>query len=269
VAQKKVWARELQVKFGLSITKSCQVVMMSRRAYYYEPKLLDDTDIIEALNSLVEKHHRWGFPKCFKRLKTLGYGWNHKRVYRVYTALKLNLRRKTKRRVPNRNPEPLAVPALLGNTWSMDFMSDRLQSKVRFRTFNVIDDFSREVLGIDIATTMPSLRVIRYLDQLADWHGYPKKIRVDNGSEFTSDVFTNWAKAHEITIDYIQPGCPYQNAYIERFNRTYRGDVLDAYIFQNLNEVKQLTQDWIEIYNNERPHDSLNDMTPVEYKNVA
>lgn len=120
----------------------------------------------------------------------------------------------------------------------MDFMSDSLHNKVRFRTVNVIDDFNREVLGIDIATSMSSLRVIRYLDQLAEWHAYPEKIRVDNGSEFTSEVFVNWAKAHDIMIDYIKPGCPYQNAYIERFNLTYRDDVLDGYIFNNLNEVK-------------------------------
>jgi len=111
--------------------------------------------------------------------------------------------------------------------------------------------------------------MIAYLDQVAEWHGYPEKIRVDNGSEFTSNVFTDWAKAHGIKVDYIQPGCPYQNAYVERFNRTYRDEILDSYIFNNLNEVKQFTEEWIEIYNNERPHDSLNDMTPVEFRNAA
>ena len=110
---------------------------------------------------------------------------------------------------------------------------------------------------------------MRYLDRLAEWHGYPDKIRVDNGSEFTSSVFTDWALAHSIRIDYIKPGCPYQNAYIERFNRTYRHEVLDLYLFKDLHEVKQITEEWIEIYNNQRPHDSLNDMTPIEYRNAA
>ena len=212
MAQKKGWAHELQAPFDVSVVKSGKVVVMSRKAYYYQPKLSDDGEIIDALNSLVEKHHRWGFPKCFKRLRKLGYRWNHKRVHRVYTELKLNLRRKTKGRLPARNPEPLAAPASLGQSWSMDFMSDSLHNKVRFRTFNGIDDYNREGLGIDIATSLPSLRVIRYLDQLAEWHDYPEKIRVDNGREFTSSVFTNWAKAHDIRIDSIQPGCPYQNA---------------------------------------------------------
>lgn len=199
----------------------------------------------------------------------MGYTWNHKRVYRVYTELKLNLRRKAKKRLPSRNPEPLTLPAATGKTWSMDFMSDSLHNKVRFRTFNVIDDFNREVLGIDIGTGMPAKRVTRYLDYLGESHGYPDKIRCDNGPEFTSHTFIQWAQAHDITVDYIEPGCPYQNAYIERFNRTYRNEVLDLYIFTNLKEVADITENWIETYNTERPHDSLNDMTPVQYKLTA
>lgn len=242
---------------------------ISRTAYYYEPKVVDDGEIIDALNQLIERHQRWGFPKCFKRLRAMGYQWNHKRVYRVYTELKLNIRRKTKRRLPTRNPEPLAVPNQQGKSWSMDFMSDVLNNKVRFRTFNVIDDFNREVLGIDIGTGMPSSRVTRYLDQLAAWHGYPDKVRVDNGPELTSFEFMNWAEQHGIKIDYIKPGCPYQNAYIERFNRTYRHELLDLYLFINLQEVIDKTEAWIKLYNEERPHDSLNDMTPIEYKLAA
>ena len=161
------------------------------------------------------------------------------------------------------------MPEQSAESWSMDFMSDRLYNKVRFRTFNVIDDFNREILGIDVNTCMPASRVVRYLDQLAAWHGYPVKIRVDNGPEFTSSQFVDWACQHGIKIDYIKPGCPYQNAYIERFNRTYRDDILDLYIFNSLQEVKKLTEDWITLYNHERPHDSLNDMTPIEYKNAA
>jgi len=130
--------------------------------------LTDDSAIIDALNDLAEKHQRWGFPKCFKRLRKLGYRWNHKRVHRVYTELKLNLRRKSKRRLPARNPEPLMVPKQLEHTWSMDFISDQLHNKVRYRTFNVIDNFNRELLGIDIATSIPSLRVLRYLERLAE-----------------------------------------------------------------------------------------------------
>ena len=269
VAERKAWALDLQTRYNSSIVMSCEVTGMSRSAFYYQGKGTDDGEIIAALNQLVEKHQRWGFPKCFKRLKAMGYGWNHKRVYRVYTELRLNMRRKTKRRLPTRHPQPLAAPKATGKSWSIDFMSDSLNNKVRFRTFNVIDDFNREVLGIDIATGMPSQRVTRYLDRLAECHGYPEKIRCDNGSEFTSHEFIRWAEAHDIMIDYIKPGCPYQNAYIERFNRTYRQEVLDLYLFTNLREVAEQTEQWVELYNTERPHDSLNDMTPIQYKMSA
>ena len=249
--------------------KSCKIVGISRTAFYYEAKRPDDSAIIDALNEVVEKHQRWGFPKCYKRLRAKGYRWNHKRVYRIYTTLQLNIRRKHKKRLPTRQPEPLAVPQQVGQTWSIDFMSDSLYNKVRFRTFNVIDDYNREALGIDIGTGMPSARVTRYLDQLAAWHGYPEKIRVDNGPEFTSFEFTQWAKQHGIKIDFIKPGCPYQNAYIERFNRTYRDEILDLYLFTNLQKVREMTDNWIKLYNTERPHDSLNDMTPIQYKLTA
>lgn len=268
-ADRKVWAKQLQTKHGISIVMSCAAVGISRTAFYYEPKYIDDSVVIDALERLVERHPRWGFPKCFKRLRALGHRWNHKRVYRIYTEMRLNMRCKGKKRLPPRNPEPLVAPTVPGRSWSMDFMSDTLQNKVRFRTFNVIDDFNREVLGIDIGAGMPAARVARYLDRLSAWHVYPEKVRVDNGPEFTSLEFTDWAARHHVKIDYIKPGCPYQNAYVERFNRTYRDEVLDLYIFTNLHEVIQRTENWIELYNTERPHDSLNDMTPIEFKLTA
>lgn len=244
------------------------MVCLSRSVYYYQAKRSDDKQVIDVLDELTQKYQRWGFPKCFNRIRKLGYQWNHKRVYRIYKLLKLNLKRKSKKRLPSRNPDPLIVPSRQGDCWSMDFVSHSLYNKVRFRTFNVIDDFNRELLGIDIATSIPALKVIRFLDKLADYHGYPKKIRVDNGSEFTSDTFDKWAKAHDIVIDYIDPGCPYQNAYIERYNRSYCHEVLDLYLFNDLHEVKKLTEDWMIIYNNERPHEALNNMTPNEYRNT-
>ena len=242
---------------------------MSRTAYYYQAKRSDDQALIDALLALIEKHPRWGFPKCCKRLRRLGYHWNHKRIYRVYTMLRLNLRRKSKRRIPSRHPLPLAVPEQANICWSMDFMSDTLAHGHRYRTFNVLDDFNREVLGIDINSGIRAERVTQYLDQIAAWRGYPERIRVDNGAEFTSGEFTSWAEAKNILIDYIKPGSPYQNGFIERFNRTYREDVLDMYLFSNLDQVRQETDRWMQLYNRERPHDGLNDMTPIEYLDVA
>ncbi|WP_338090320.1 integrase core domain-containing protein [Snodgrassella gandavensis] len=150
----------------------------------------------------------------------------------------------------------------------MDFMSDSSLNQRRFKTFNVIDDFNREVLGIDIAVSLPAGRIIRYLDKLAEYHGYPLKIRVDNESEFTGNTFTNWAKSRGITIEYINPGSPYQNGYIERLNHWCCTEVLDLYLFNNLQQASKVTEEWLTIYNTERPHVALNNMTPIEYKTL-
>lgn len=221
--------------------------------------------MIDAILALVERHPRWGFPKIRKRLRRLGHRWNHKRIYRIYLELKLNLRRKSKRRLPTRNPSPIAVPDAVNRCWSMDFMSDVLCHGYRFRTLNVVDDYNREALAIDINGGITAERVTRTLDRVAAWRGYPEMIRIDNGPEFTSAELAAWAQRHQVKLEFIKPGCPYQNSFIERFNRTYREDVLDLYLFETLHEVRQITDDWMQLYNEERPHDALEDMTPKEY----
>ncbi|PIT54368.1 transposase [Snodgrassella alvi] len=244
---------------------SCAIVGLSRCAYYYQPKLPDDSVIMSVLSAITDKHLRWGFPKCFNRIRKLGYKWNHKRVYRVYCQLKLNRRVKRKQRIPPRNPERLSVPSKQGECWSMDFMSNSSCNQRRFRTFNVIDDFNREALGIDIAVSLPAGRITRYLDKLAEYHGYPLKIRVD-ALEFTGKTFTNWAKLHNITIEYINLGSTYQNGFIERFNRSYCTEVLDLYLFNNLGQAMKVTEEWLTVYNAERPLAALNNMMPISIK---
>jgi putative transposase len=187
---------------------------------------------------------------------------------RIYCQLKLNLRVQRKQRIPPRSPDKLSVPNKLGGCWSMDFMSDSSRHQRRLRTFNIIDNFNREMLGIDIAVSLLAGRVTRYLEKLAGYHGYPLKIRVDNGSEFTRKAFIDWAKSHGITIDYIQASSPYQNGYIERFNHTYHIEVLDLYLFNNQEQARKVTKEWLTIYNTERPHEALNNMTPIEYKTL-
>jgi len=247
---------------------ACEAFCISRCTYYYQAKLVDDSELIEALTELAQKHPRYGFRKLFKRLRLLGHGWNHKRVYRIYCALKLNLRRKTKKRLPTRNPEPLTVPTSPNDCWSMDFMSDNLYSAHHFRTFNVIDDYNRELLAIEIDMSLPSARVIRVLDRVAEYRGYPKRLRQDNGSEFISHALELWAERHGVKLDFSKPGKPTQNAFIERFNRTYRNEILDCYLFDSLTEVRDITDSWIEEYNYERPHESLNDLPPKIYEKL-
>lgn len=144
-------------------------------------------------------------------------------------------------------------------------MHDALMSRQRFRTFNVLDDFNRECLAIEIDTSLPTRRVLRVLDRLVAWRVFPEKLRMDNGRELVSVAMVDWAESNGVCLEYIQPGKPTLNSYIERFNRTYRSEVLDYYLFSTLAEVKERTEHWIKEYNEERPHESLGDFTPAEF----
>ena len=144
-------------------------------------------------------------------------------------------------------------------------MSDALWSGQRFRTFNLIDDYNREALTIDVDRSLPAGRVVRALDRAAAWRGYPKKLRVDNGPELTSVRLADWADDNDVELEFTEPGRPMQNGFVERFNRTYRTEVLDLYIFKRLKEVQEITDNWVAEYNEERPHEPLGNLTPKEY----
>nr|WP_279236872.1 integrase core domain-containing protein [Dyella sp. RRB7] len=173
--------------------------------------------------------------------------------------------RRGKRRLPDRIREPLEIPMHANHTWSADFMSDALWSGRRFRTFNVNDGFNRQSLRIEIDTSLPSQRVIRVLDELVELRGAPRRLRLDNGPEFISATIKQWARRHGVELLHIQPGKPTQNAYIERFNRTFRTEVLDRYVFTTLAEVRRMTDDWQHRYNHDRPHRSLDGLSPIRY----
>jgi len=259
----------IQSDYELSERRACRIIPISRSVMRYQPQPRNDMAIITALKMVSEAHPRWGFGKVYQYLHNQGHGWNHKRVYRVYCAMKLNLRIKRRKRLPKRFPTELAEPKIPNQCWSMDFMSDALLSGQRIRTLNIIDDFNREALAIEVDTSLPAQRVVRVLDQIADWHGYPTRIRIDNGPEFISKHLMSWAQDHGVLLDFIQPGQPAQNAYIERFNRTYREEVLDYFLFESLTQVREITQRWISSYNQERPHDALDSMTPAAFRLAA
>lgn len=252
----------LKSEHWLSERRACGAVELSRTVYRYQPLRRGDERIVDALSGLAEKHPDLGFGKFYDLLRQDGHGWNHKRVHRVYCGMKLNKRRKFKRRVPPRNPDPLAVPEDANQSWSADFMSDALSDGRRFRTFNVIDDHRRECLAIEIDLNLGSRRVVRVLDRIAEMRGLPRKIRFDNGPEFTSIAVADWAEANQVELEFIRPGRPMQNGFIERFNRTYRQAVLDMYIFESLEEVRRLTAEWLDFYNARRPHDALGGQPP-------
>lgn len=202
------------------------------------------------------------------RLKKLGFKWNHKRVHRVYCEIGLNIKIKPKKRLASSKLTTLVQTIKPNICWSIDFMSDALANNNRFRTFNVIDDFNREALLIKPALSLTSNKVIKLLDRVAEIRGYPEKIRSDNGPEFISEIYKVWAKRHDVVLEYSRPGKPSDNAYIERFNKSYREEILDIYLFDNLKEVNGITSNWINIYNYERPHESLGNHTPMDFANL-
>lgn len=237
------------------------LMRLSSSVYYYKAKTRpEDASIQDKLTELAEDHRRWGFWKMFHYIRGQALPWNHKRVYRVYTQLNLNIRRKPKKRLPSRTKESLFQPELPNSVWSMDFMHDRLISGRSFRTLNIVDDFNREIVNIVVDTSISAQRVARELTQLFEWRGKPKMIRVDNGPEFLA--LADWCKNNGVELKFIQPAKPNQNAYIERFNRTYRDEVLGAYLFEDLHQVRFETERFIWRYNNIRPHDSLDNITP-------
>lgn len=258
--------RYLTESHQLSIRRACAAVGLSRASWYRPTTdwVARDAPVADALSELVEAKPGLGFWKLFRRLRRKGHRWNHKRVYRVYCLMKLNLRRRAKRRLPSRSPMPLVVPQRPNQIWSADFMSDALYSGVRFRTFNVIDDCNREALTIEIDTSLASRRLVRVFEQLKAERGLPDVLRTDNGPEFLGEALVNWCDANGVMIDYIEPGKPNQNAFIERFNRSYREEVLDTWLFRDLDEVREITWAWMLEYNEERDHDGLGGLTPAE-----
>ncbi|MBO9981199.1 IS3 family transposase, partial [Xanthomonas phaseoli pv. dieffenbachiae] len=209
-------------------------------------------------------HRDGGFGLCFLHLRNVkGFGWNHKRVYRIYRELELNLRIKPKKRLVRERPEPLAVPEAINQVWSMDFMHDQLADGRSFRLFNVLDDFNREGLGIEVDLSLPSARVIRSLEQIIEWRGKPAVIRCDNGPEYISGALLSWAQRHGIRVEHIQPGKPQQNAYVERYNRTIRYAWLAQTLFDTIDQVQDKATRWLWTYNHERPNMALGGITPA------
>lgn len=249
-----------------SIKLACLAFGVSITCYRYQPRLSsENAEIADQLIRLTHNQRNWGFGLCFLYLRNVkGYRWNHKRVYRIYRELELNLRIKPRKRIVREKPKPLAVPETTNQCWSMDFMHDQLADGRSFRVFNLIDDFNREALSMEIDLSLPAERVVRALDQVIEWRGKPQAIRSDNGPEFISAKLAAWAEKRGIRLDFIQPGNPQQNAYVERYNRTVRYDWLGHYLFESITEVQDYGTNWIWTYNHERPNMALGGITPKQ-----
>ena len=254
------------IEYSMPIKWACDAFRISETCYRYEAKLQTENDeIADWLIRVTDNNRNWGFGLRFLYLRNIkNFGWNHKRVYRIYRALELNLRIKPRKRLVREKPEPLTVPTEVNQVWSMDFMHDQLQDGRTFRLFNVIDDFNPEALSIEIDLSLPSARVIRTLKQIIAWRGKPAVIRCDNGPEYVSAEVKDWSERWGIRLEYIQPGKPQQNAYVERFNRTVRYEWLSQYHWENLEEVQLYATQWMWKYNHDRPNMALGGLTPKQ-----
>lgn len=260
---RKDLANVIAEEYDVSISRACKLMDIHRSYFYYE-SVKDDSAVEEAIRKASE--HGDGFWKIFKIIRRDGHEWNHKKVYRVYKSMHYEKRRNLRRRLPARVKNPLEQPLEPFVTWSIDFVSDVLECGRKFRVLNVIDDSDRYAVAQEVSMSMPAKRVIRLLEKTIWLIGKPRNIRCDNGPEFIAKEFQEWCAANDIRILYTQPGCPTQNSYIERFNGSYRRAVLDAYIFRTIDDVRIKTEEWRDYYNNRRPHESLGNMTPREYR---
>ena len=267
-AAKRAIVHHLVSLFNLSERLACQLAGLSRTAFRYRPKGARDTALRKRLNTLAAQYPRYGYLMLHGLLKSEKLVINKKRTYRVYTEEGLQVRTK-KRKKLTRPKQPMVVPTGTNQRWSMDFVSDQLSQGRRFRILNVVDDYSRELVGQLVSTSISGLQVSRYLNQLIEQRGRPSKIVCDNGPEFTSKAMFFWSKEARVELGFIQPGKPTQNAFVESLNGKFRNECLNLHWFRTLEEAKYEIGLWRDHYNHCRPHSSLNYMSPVEYAGQA
>lgn len=253
---------------GISVRRACDLIELNRSTYQYESRKRADEDLLRnRLKELALQRPRFGSPRLTVLIRREFGAVNHKRVERLYAeeGLQVPLRRKKRRRGAIRQV-PLALPSRPSERWSMDLVADSFSDGRRFRTLTVVDDFSRECPAIEVDTSISGARIVRVLQRLSESHALPKIIVTDNGPEFTSRAMLAWADENNIRLHFIAPGKPTQNAFVESFNGKFRDECLNENWFKNLQDAQEKIETWRHDYNTARPHRSLRQMTPLEYR---
>jgi putative transposase len=258
-------AGELEAEWGFPARRACRVLGLAPSTYYYRSSREPPEELLGKMRAIASRQSRWGYRFIYTQLRRAGVVVNHKRVYRLYREEGMALRRKRRKRRAAA-PRMALPPALQPNDrWSMDFVSDALVSGRKFRTFNVLDNCTRECLGIEVDFSLPGARVTRALDEIAAERGYPTMLLCDNGPEFRGKELDQWAFQHGVTLHFIDPGKPTQNAFIESFNGKFRYEFLEQSWFTEIQDARRESADWRRSYNEERPHSSLDNQTPAEF----
>ena len=267
-ASRKQAAKLMITAHHVSERTACKLAGISRTGYRYEARPINDGELRSRLKELAARQSAYGYLLLHGLLKAEGLVVNKKRTYRIYTEEGLQVRTQ-KRKKLHRPRQPMEVPLEINQRWSMDFVSDQLSDGRRFRVLNVVDDYSREMVGQLVSVSISGRQVARFLDRLCEERGKPKKIICDNGTEFTSKAMFFWSKETGVSLGFIQPGKPTQNAFVESLNGKFRNECLNQHWFRSLDEARFEIDQWREHYNNVRPHSSLGYIPPVEFAEKA
>jgi putative transposase len=251
---------------GLSERRACRLMRISASSLRYR----SHRPVIEGLRDrmlvLARERPRYGYRRLHVLLRREGYEVNHKRIHRLYRGEGLMVRRRLRKRIAASKRVPLPLPSRANERWSLDFVSDQLADGRVFRTLNIVDDFTRECRAIEVDTSLSGHRLVRVLERLCVEHGRPTALVMDNGPELTSKALDAWAYRAGVELRFIQPGKPVQNAYVESFNGKFRDECLSEHWFLSLHEARQVIEEWREDYNQFRPHSSLDDLTPEQFR---
>jgi putative transposase len=252
----------------LSERTACKLIGISRSSHRYAPASNNDDALREQLKALAVQYPKYGYLMLHNLLRRDGLVVNKKRTYRLYRGEGLQVRTKKRKRL-QRPRQPMAVLTRVNERWSMDFVYDQLANGRRFRVLNVIDDFSREMIGQLVMFSISGHQVTRFLNQLIEARGAPSRIVCDNGTEFTSKAMFFWSKESRVGLGFIQPGKPTQNAFVESVNGKFRNECLNLHWFRTIEEARYEIDLWRTHYNHERPHSSLNYLSPVAFAKLA
>jgi putative transposase len=249
----------------IGITRACGLIGISRSLYRYQSRRTGDEAIQTRLCELAGQKRRYGYRRLHVLLKREGWDINHKRLFRIYQLAGLAVRRRKRKRIAGIERQPKAPSFKPNQSWSMDFVSDGLADGRRLRCLNIVDDFTKECLAIEVDTSLPGRRVVAVLERLAESRGMSESITVDNGPEFAGKMLDEWAYQRGLRLSFIQPGKPQQNAYIESFNGKFRDECLNEHWFVSMRHAREIIEAWRTEYNQERPHSSLGYLTPRQY----
>lgn len=266
----KPGARREAIRYAMdthefSQRRACGLIEMNRSSFMYRSHRAPDLTLREQLTKLAGERPRYGYRRLHVLMARKGHVLNHKRLYRLYREEGLAVRRRRRKRIAAAARRPMSVPTQPNERWSMDFTADTLADGRPFRTLNIVDDFSRECLALEVDTSLPGLRVVRVLDRIVAVRGCPGSIVIDNGPEFIGKALDTWAYRLGVHLQFIRPGKPVENAFIESSNGKFRDECLNEHWFTGLNDARFTIEGWRRDYNHVRPHSSLGDLTPVEF----